>query len=84
MYSRTSNKTIHHFASKEKDTQDENIVAAQVWDDFRRAHWPELYARKVQRTASRAAWNLVADWKECPPSYVQKQLCYEGNSGTAT
>jgi RNase H-fold protein (predicted Holliday junction resolvase) len=38
-YCRTSNKQEHR-ATQE---QHENIVAAQVWDDFCRVHWPQLY-----------------------------------------
>ena len=75
MYALTSNKTLQ-LALKARHTQDENSVAAQVWNDFCRAHWPKLYVRKVQRTASRSAWNLVADWKECPHP-MSKQLRYE-------
>lgn len=40
-YARTSDKAIH-VASEEQYNQDENVVAAQVWDDFCRVHWPAL------------------------------------------
>jgi hypothetical protein len=48
-YSRTppSNKQIHK-ASEEQYSQDERIIASQVWDDFFRAHWPDAY-RQQQR-----------------------------------
>lgn len=42
VYSRTSDKHIHR-ASVEQYNQDENIVSAQVWDDFVRTHWPTIY-----------------------------------------
>lgn len=45
-YSRTSSKTVHS-ASIEQYNQDENIVAVNVWEDFCRSHWPELYEQKV-------------------------------------
>lgn len=35
-------KAEHH-ASVEQYHQDENMVAAAVWDDFCKVHWPELY-----------------------------------------
>lgn len=44
-YSRTSSKTEHR-ASIEQYNTDENIVAANVWEDFCRSHWPELAAKK--------------------------------------
>lgn len=49
VYSRTSDKKEHR-ASIEQYNQDENIVAAKVWDDFCRSHWPELYQRQQQKT----------------------------------
>jgi hypothetical protein len=39
---RTSNKEIY-IASKERYHEDEKMVAAKVWDDFRRVHWPEFF-----------------------------------------
>jgi RNase H-fold protein (predicted Holliday junction resolvase) len=42
LYSKTSNQTEHR-ATKEQYFQDEQVVAAQVWDDFCKVHWPELY-----------------------------------------
>jgi hypothetical protein len=32
-----------HLASKEQYYQDENVNAAQVWNDFSRVHWPALH-----------------------------------------
>ena len=57
-------------ASEKRYTQDERIVATQIWDDFCRTHMPSIYRRKVKEIPSTAAWNLVADWKNCP-SFLQ-------------
>lgn len=42
LYSKTSDKTEYR-ATEERYFQDEQVVAAQVWDDFCKVHWPELY-----------------------------------------
>lgn len=74
LYTRTSNKT-EHLASTEQYTPDQSIDASQVWDDFSRAHWPELYyddGSKVKMTTGLSAWkNLVADSRDCRPSMAQ-------------
>lgn len=44
-YSRTSSKH-EHLASLEQYSQDENIAATQVWDDFVRVHWPIIYQQQ--------------------------------------
>jgi RNase H-fold protein (predicted Holliday junction resolvase) len=41
VYSQTSDKTVH--LASEEQYQDHNTVAADVWNDFCRSHWPELY-----------------------------------------
>jgi hypothetical protein len=41
----TSDKNLH-IASQEQYHADENIVAAQVWDDFVHVHWPTIYEQK--------------------------------------
>jgi hypothetical protein len=46
-YTRTSDKQVHR-ASEEQYNQDENIVAASVWNDFCRVHWPEVFAQPVK------------------------------------
>jgi RNase H-fold protein (predicted Holliday junction resolvase) len=46
-YTRTSDKQIHR-ASEEQYNQDENIVAAQVWNDFSRVHWPDVFAQPAK------------------------------------
>lgn len=53
-YSRTSDKTVHR-ASEEQYNHDENIVAANVWADFCRSHWPELYQQGSSATPSTQA-----------------------------
>lgn len=50
-YSKTSDKTVHK-ASEEQYNQDENVVAAKVWEDFCQTHWPELYQQKARATIS--------------------------------
>lgn len=65
-YSRTSDKQVH-VASQEQYYQDENVVAAQVWEDFCRVHWPDLYREErvqqieEQAQAQPAASNLWQD-----------------------
>jgi RNase H-fold protein (predicted Holliday junction resolvase) len=68
-YCRTSNKTVHK-ASEEQYHQDENQVAATVWDDFCRTHWPAIYQQEQP--------------KERQPSYQYSQRkasssLYKGN-----
>lgn len=50
-YSRTSNKTVH-VASKEQYHQDENVVAAEVWADFVKTHWPTIYQQHQYESSS--------------------------------
>ena len=50
----TSNIGVHS-ASKEQYYQDENVVAAQVWDDFCKAQWPELYAQERKTSSASPA-----------------------------
>lgn len=38
-----------HLASKEQYYQDENVAAAQVWNDFSRVHWPALYEKNQKK-----------------------------------
>lgn len=44
-YNRISNKETH-LASIEQYQQDENVVAAMVWDDFVKTHWPTIHGQK--------------------------------------
>jgi hypothetical protein len=37
-----------HRASEEQYNQDENIVAAQVWNNFCRIHWPDGFAQPAK------------------------------------
>jgi RNase H-fold protein (predicted Holliday junction resolvase) len=49
VYSRIPSGDKHiHKASEEQYSQDENVLAADVWDDFVRVHWPDEY-RQQQR-----------------------------------
>jgi hypothetical protein len=41
-FARTSQKSLHS-ASKEQYHADEATVASQVWDDFMKANWPNIY-----------------------------------------
>jgi hypothetical protein len=41
-YAKTSSKSCH-LASQEQYHQDEGIVAAQVWEDFMKTNWPDVY-----------------------------------------
>eukprot|EP00980_Cylindrotheca_fusiformis_P028585 scaffold22613_cov126-Cylindrotheca_fusiformis.AAC.5 len=70
VYGRTppSDKHIHK-ASEEQYNQDENIVAANVWDDFVKAHWPELQnatttTLKKQEQQSRKTPSLISSSSE--------------------
>lgn len=77
VYSKTppSDKHIHK-ASEEQYCQDENIVAANVWDDFVRVHWPEVHSQKQQvesKSANKpkALINMPADDWENTSSYAK-------------
>jgi RNase H-fold protein (predicted Holliday junction resolvase) len=52
-YARTTSthKDIH-IASQEQYNQDENVVAAQVWDDFVQSQWPDFHQEEQQQVAS--------------------------------
>ena len=79
-YSQTSDKKEHR-ASLEQYNQDETVVAAKVWDDFCRSHWPELYqpkqALKVEPTPTRHSRTAASvddsNWEETS-SYVNAAL----------
>eukprot|EP00529_Nitzschia_sp_RCC80_P028564 CAMPEP_0113486304 /NCGR_PEP_ID=MMETSP0014_2-20120614/24928_1 /TAXON_ID=2857 /ORGANISM="Nitzschia sp." /LENGTH=271 /DNA_ID=CAMNT_0000379973 /DNA_START=319 /DNA_END=1134 /DNA_ORIENTATION=+ /assembly_acc=CAM_ASM_000159 len=45
-YSRTTDRD-QYFASKEQYHEDELTVVVQVWNDFCREHWPELYLNSL-------------------------------------
>jgi RNase H-fold protein (predicted Holliday junction resolvase) len=70
-YARTTgtDKEIH-IASQEQYNQDENVVAAQVWDDFVKSQWPETYQEEQQQFASpkssskASSWAVDEDWEE--------------------
>jgi len=50
-FGRTPDPDKHiHVASKEQYDQNENIVAAQVWSDFVKTHWPDVYEANRWRT----------------------------------
>lgn len=50
-FARTSSKHTH-LASVEQYNQDENVVAAQVWNDFVRVHWPTIHQQRGNYTLS--------------------------------
>jgi hypothetical protein len=69
------NSMMQHLASKEQYATDESVMAADVWKDFCRVHWPVLYQRKERRRKTTEAGasscnNLISDWRAAP-SYVQ-------------
>ncbi len=79
VYSRTSDKKEHR-ASIEQYNQDENMVAARVWEDFCRSHWPELYQQqpiKVERKNSSSTQRATSvdnsNWEDTS-SYVNAAL----------
>lgn len=49
-FARTATTNTVHSASQEQYHVDENLVLAQVWDDFMQANWPGIY-RDVQHNA---------------------------------
>jgi hypothetical protein len=63
-----------HLASKEQYYQDENVAAAQVWNDFSRVHWPALYEKNQKKqclpSKSRnsntddASWSKEENWND--------------------
>jgi RNase H-fold protein (predicted Holliday junction resolvase) len=48
LYSRRTEKTFHQ-ASKEQYEEHNKKVALNVWNDFFRSHWPDLYQEKQQQ-----------------------------------
>jgi RNase H-fold protein (predicted Holliday junction resolvase) len=67
-YARTTDKEIH-VASQEQYNQDENVVAAQVWDDFVQAQWPDLHQQEKQVASTKisaksSSWAVDEDWEE--------------------
>jgi hypothetical protein len=52
LYSKETNKTIH-VASKEQYYEHHDTVVVDVWNDFSRGHWPELYQEQQQRDCLR-------------------------------
>jgi len=48
IYSHTSDKTVH--VASEEQYQDHRCVAADIWNDFCKVHWPELYQRRPSQT----------------------------------
>jgi RNase H-fold protein (predicted Holliday junction resolvase) len=63
-YSRTSSKH-EHLASVEQYSQDENVAAIQVWNDFVRVHWPTAYQQQrsyhSDRSGGRGHWETNAN-----------------------
>lgn len=72
LYAKTSEKTIH-YASKEQ-YQAPRTLAADVWNDFCRAHWPALYNNNNEQesatttASSRASWSRAAVATKTPPA----------------
>jgi hypothetical protein len=67
VYAKTSDKTIH-FASKEQ-YQAPKTLAADVWNDFCRAHWPEMYQYNEEAVASTTSTAPShSSWVSTPPS----------------
>jgi hypothetical protein len=54
IWSETSDKTFHQ-ASKEQYEDHHDAFALNVWNDFCRAHWPELY--QAQQEFSQLSWD---------------------------
>jgi hypothetical protein len=64
-YSKTSDQTEYR-ATEERYFQDDQVVAAQVWDDFCKVHWPELYYKGT-------SWKDIPFRKENYNSDAEKQ-----------
>jgi RNase H-fold protein (predicted Holliday junction resolvase) len=78
-YAKTSDKDIH-IASQEQYNQDENVVAAQVWDDFVKAQWPDIHQKgklvaSTKTSAKTSSWTVEEDWeKETSTNYMKASL----------
>ena len=73
-----TNKTLH-LASQEQYNQDENMVATKVWNDFMKAHWPEVVqsssaSRKESPVAKENKKNSLQDEWEESSSYARVAL----------
>ena len=66
VYAKTTDKTIH-YASKEQ-YQAPKTLAADVWNDFCRTHWPEIYQYNEESVASTTSTASHSSWVSTPPS----------------
>jgi RNase H-fold protein (predicted Holliday junction resolvase) len=57
VYCETSDKKIHY--ASEEQYEGPSTVAADVWNDFCRVHWPELYQYKEESTSKSSPQWLV-------------------------
>jgi RNase H-fold protein (predicted Holliday junction resolvase) len=75
-----------HLASKEQYYQDENVRAAQVWNDFSRVHWPALHEQeslssgngRVEVVAASRCFVSTEDdysWSDEDNSYHKSSSC---------
>lgn len=75
------NKTLH-LSSREQYAFDENAQAIDLWEDFWKSHWPELYNKRERRDSSSSCCgssnsnsnNLVADWRDAPAYSAAAQV----------
>jgi hypothetical protein len=70
LYGRVTNRTEAHSAAKEQYA-DHNVVATEIWKDFFRSHWPELYLKqhRSEIQASIAQVAAATEEKKKPPVF---------------
>jgi hypothetical protein len=65
VYSHTTEKTVH--VASEEQYQDHGTLAADVWNDFCRVHWPELYpTRQTTQTCHECEESLQGKQNAAP------------------
>lgn len=64
-YCRTSSKQEYR-ASEEQYNQDENVVATDVWEDFRHTFWPDIVREQQRRTTRHSSVSEEKDSSDEP------------------
>jgi RNase H-fold protein (predicted Holliday junction resolvase) len=70
-YNRTSSKH-EHLASLEQYNQDENVAATEVWNDFVRIHWPEVF-----HSQQRGGGSSEVTYRQGSEIYDDRSIEYE-------
>lgn len=66
IYGQPSDKTLH--VASEEQYKEQEHVAADIWDDFCKAHWPELFYYKPASATTTSVSEHFVPIPESPPS----------------